>query len=372
VQKIGRVIVSEQAIPYHKNGSWSQRIEYLLKSELNAIDYYICSKTNQSLHSTTTFFRVEQNKSKWIIKWFKNYRYKNFTNALYQLLDTNDHLIVCVIDNVKLKTAITDFIKEKNLKAKITLLFYNCGFSYYFDNQFNKEFYGSCDEVIFLTESAYQYNKNKYIEFTPEVTVLHNPVDKSVFKSVNFEEKKALKRRNKLEDNMVYLWLSHDRPNKGLSMVLNAWNDWQKPANAILVVVGSQRNETIENVRFIGTIPSNEVAQYYQMADVFLFSPLVKEGFGLSLAQAMTCGCYCIVANNGGVTDFFKPSNGMIIQSPNQVHYWVESMELAYQKVASNGLMTIDENQIVDMDHWCTKFLSIFDKWEKRLTKKSV
>jgi glycosyltransferase involved in cell wall biosynthesis len=369
--KIAKVIVSEYAIPFSNNGSWSQRIEYLLKSELNSIDYFICPKTNQSIETKTTFFRVNQNKSKLILKFDKNYRYRNFTSALLQLLDTNDQLIICIIDNVKLKTAITDFINKKHLKSKVKIIFYNCGYSYYFDNQFNKEFYGTCDEVIFLTESAYLFNKNKYIEFTPEVSVLHNPIDKTIYKPITTEEKNTLKSKNKLNNKTIYLWLSNDRKNKGLDIVLNAWKDWQKPSDAVLLVVGANRDENINGVKFIGTIPSTEVVEYYRIADVYLFSTLVKEGFGLSLAQAIACGCFCIVSNNGGVSEFFRSNNGISIDSPNRTEIWTESLELAYHEIVKNHQIIHDDNQLLDMNQWCEKFLSIFQKWERRLMKKS-
>jgi glycosyltransferase involved in cell wall biosynthesis len=155
--------------------------------------------------------------------------------------------------------------------------------------------------------------KQKYIEFTPEVTIINNPVNKQKFFSIPKLEKESLLKENQLQDKIVYLWLSHDREKKGLNIVLNAWKDWNKsPDEAQLLVVGAKRSEKINGVQFIGQVPSDLVDKYYKMAHVYLFPTLCKEGFGLSLAQAMCCGCFSIAANNGGVSDFFNSENGKI------------------------------------------------------------
>lgn len=367
-----KVIISEHPIPYPKNGSWSQRMEYFLESDYNCIDYYICGKTNGTLKSKTTFYRVNQYKSKFISKFFKGYRYKEYTKSIRDLLLKHDHLIICVVDNVKLKIAINSYLEKNNALNKVTLIFYNCGYSYYLDDTTNATFLKNCSEMIFLTENAYLYNKQKYIEFTPEVTIINNPVNKQKFFSIPKLEKESLLKENQLQDKIVYLWLSHDREKKGLNIVLNAWKDWNKsPNEAQLLVVGAKRSEKINGVQFIGQVPSDLVDKYYKMAHVYLFPTLCKEGFGLSLAQAMCCGCFSIAANNGGVSDFFNSENGILIDSPNIVANWVKSFNESFELMNQNYQVQSFENQILSNDEWCLKFAKVFDKWEQRFKGKT-
>ena len=368
---IAKVILSEQSIPYSKNGSWSQRMEYFLESDYNCIDYYICGKTDKTLKSKTTFYRVNQYKSKLVLKLFTEYRYKNYTNSLKELLTKHDHLIICIVDNVKLKIAINSYLEKNNLINRVTLIFYNCGYSYYLDNNLNATFLKNCSEMIFLTKSAYLYNKEKYIEFIPEVTVLNNPVDKKKFFTITNTEKDFLLHENQLKEKIVYLWLSHDREKKGLNIVLNAWKDWNKSSSEVqLLIVGAQRNEKINGVQFIGQISNDLVDKYYKMSDVYLFPTLCKEGFGLSLAQAMCCGCYSIAANNGGVSDFFNYDNGILIDSPNIVGNWVKSLNDSFELMKNNYEIKSFENQILNIDEWCIKFEQVFVRWERRLNNK--
>ena len=368
--KIANVIITEQSVPYTGNGSWTQRIEYFLTSKENNINYFICGKTTKELNTITQFFRVSQYKSRLIQKFFPKYRYKNYINKLHQLSKEHDHLIVCVIDNVKLKIAVSDCIDKLNLKNKITLLFYSCGYSYFLNSEQHRLYLKNCDEIIYLTQNAYHFNKDNYHEFTPEVTVLGNPIDKTIFDKITKPEKEFLLEKHNLKGKIVYLWLAHDREKKGLSIILNAWKAWkQNKTDVVLLVVGANRNEKINGVQFLGKVNKNQVAEYYKLSHIYLFSTLCKEGFGLSLAQAICCGCYAIAANNGGVSDFFTKQDGILIYSPNIVSSWVLSMEEAYSKIHSGWENMETGNQILNYQQWSSQFAHIFQKWGGRINK---
>ncbi|WP_320814528.1 glycosyltransferase [Flavobacterium sp.] len=370
MKSIAKIIITEQAIPYEKNGSWSQRLEYFLKSDYNVIDYFICGKTNQSLDTTTTFFREKQVQSKWMLKLFPKTRYQHYTNRLEQIVNQHSHSVICVVDNVKLMLAISECIEQKKLKQKITLLFYCCGHSYFLEDHLHKKFLKNCDEFIFLTQSAYTFNKARYEEFVPEVTVLNNPINKTLYKPIEASEKESLIELHQLSGKNIFLWLSHDRPKKGLSVVLNAWKDSDILQNeAVLLVVGAKRNISMKGVLFIGQVESNKVIDYYNMAHVYLFPTMWKEGFGLSLAQAICCGCYCIAADNGGVADFFTTNDGVLIQQPNIVSHWTQNMEKALNVIEQGWVSQEPGNQILDYTQWSQQFASIFTKWENRFHK---
>jgi len=367
--KIANIIITEHAIPYTGNGSWTQRIEYFLTTKENNINYFICGTTTKELNTTTRFFRVSQYKSRLIQKFFPKYRYKNYRNKLHQLSQEHDHLIVCVIDNVKLKIAVSDCIDQLNLKNKITVLFYNCGYSYFLNNEEHKLFLKNCDEIIYLTQNSYHFNKDKYHEFTPEVSVLANPIDKRIFHKITKQDKESLLEKHNLKGKIVFLWLAHDREKKGLSIILNAWKDWKQNEDVILLVVGANRNQKIDGVQFIGEVDKEKVDEYYKLSHIYLFPTLCKEGFGLSLAQAICCGCYAIAANNGGVSDFFTKQDGILIASPNIVSCWVESMKEAYSKIHSGWESKEADNQILNYQQWSSQFAKIFQKWEDRTNK---
>lgn len=368
--KIAKIIITEQSIPYAKNGSWTQRLEHFFTSDYNTINYCICGETNQNMVSSTVFFKVKQYKSRIILKFFPKLRFRNYIIKIQELAQKYDHLILCVVDNIKLKNAITDYIDRKEIKKNNTVLFYSCGFSYFLEEEEQKKLLKYCDEYIFLTQSSYQFNKVRYSEFIPEITILSNPIEKEEFYPVSKIEKKNLIEQYGLEGKIIFLWLSHDREKKGLDLVLHAWEAWSYLREDVqLLVVGAKRDCQQKNVQFLGQVNSDSVTLYYQMTHVYLFPTLWKEGFGLSLAQAICCGCYCIAADNGGVSDFLLETDGVLINNPNTVSDWVKAMENAVIAIQSGWSNTSAGKQILNYKQWETQFAAIFKKWENRINK---
>ena len=60
----------------------------------------------------------------------------------------------------------------------------------------------------------------------------------------------------------------------------------------------------------------------------FYSQPCVKEGFGLVLAEALKCGCYCIASNLGGVPEVLNFGRyGVVLNEPYSVEQWVLAMQ---------------------------------------------
>lgn len=366
---IANVIITDQSIPSSKNGSWTQRLEFFLKNSKNNIDYVVCSETNIKTFKTTSKFYYSKNRNSRIVnKFFPKKRYSDFILNIEKILKKHNHIVICVVDNVKLLFTISNFIDKNLLKNRITLLFYNCGYSYFLEQNTHENFSKNIDEIIFLTKSAYLFNKNFYKEFTPEVSIINNPIDKKIYFPVQKDYSNEISKKYNLKDKTVFLWLSHDRKKKGLSIILNAWKSWtDRKDNYVLLIVGAKREEYISNVIFVGQVEINNVHEYYKVAHVYLFPTLWKEGFGLSLSQAICSGCFSIIANNGGIEDFFKEKDGLLIDEPNFVENWVDAMKLASEKINNGWLNNNPGNQILTFTEWSEKFSEVFKKWQTRL-----
>ncbi|QNK78759.1 glycosyltransferase family 4 protein [Winogradskyella sp. PAMC22761] len=287
---------------------------------------------------------------------------------LKDIISKHDDVIICVMDNIRLNNELSLFLEQNNLKSKVTIVFYNCGFSYFLEDREHIKFCKNIDKIIFLTQSAYEYNKAKYSEFIPEVSVLHNPVDKNQFKLISKETKTSLLQDYDLQEKIVFLWLSHNRPKKGLKIILKAWSIWAKDrADVELLIVGVASENTLENVKFLGKISSNEVHTFYKLAHIYLFPTLWKEGFGLSLAQAISSGCYCLAAANGGVKDFMFKSDGKFIEHPNFIKDWISGMEEAYQNVKGGWKNETAGSQILSLEQWSEKFADSIVNSEKEI-----
>lgn len=87
------------------------------------------------------------------------------------------------------------------------------------------------------------------------------------------------------------------------------------------VLVGRWCDDSIEdlkaiatpNVEFTGWVSDEELVGWYQRASVYVQASL-HEGFGLSVAEAMTAGCIPVVSRNGSLPEVVS-SLGMIIDN---------------------------------------------------------
>ena len=60
--------------------------------------------------------------------------------------------------------------------------------------------------------------------------------------------------------------------------------------------VSSRLRQEADSVCFLGFVPDEEKFAYLSALDIFVF-PSLAEGFGISLIEAMACGCACLVSD---------------------------------------------------------------------------
>jgi len=114
-----------------------------------------------------------------------------------------------------------------------------------------------------------------------------------------------------------FLWVGAPNPRKGWEEIIHVWDDVFKNVNSVELYVkttGSGKIESKKNLIFDSSNMSlHELIKLYQSSHCFLF-PTRGEGFGLTLAEAMSTGMPCIATNYSGVTDFFDSSVGFPVR----------------------------------------------------------
>ena len=127
------------------------------------------------------------------------------------------------------------------------------------------------------------------------------------------------------------------------------------------------RNEKIEGVCFIGRVPNNELPKYYQVSDVYLFSSLWQEGFGLSLIEALHCGCYCIASSIGGIPEVLEYGKfGELVERPNFVNDWIDAIN-GYLK--NKCLENNFQKELYTMKSWNSDMNKIINRAKQGLNK---
>jgi glycosyltransferase involved in cell wall biosynthesis len=148
---------------------------------------------------------------------------------------------------------------------------------------------------------------------------------------------RALAQRLGVTDAPVVLFLGSLEPRKNLAFLLDVWREvTTKRADARLIVAGGgpllnelrarARTLGIEaSVVFPGHIPAGEKLDYYRLADMLVF-PSTMEGFGLVVAEAMSCGLAVLVSNRGSLPEIVAPAAGGLLADPTDREAFVRGI----------------------------------------------
>lgn len=344
------ILISQIPLPYSHIGSWSTLYQNYLSNK-HQIDYIVCEKPD-TFFPETIYSVVENTIWLKLQKKFLKNKYLGYFKALDKILLKDQKVIIQIIDNFGIVKPLINFLEKSGKRKQCYFQFFYHGYPPFFENFHGRWFFEAIDEMILLTSDSYKAHKDYYTILPTKFSVLHNGIDTSKFHKITSSEKENLKRRLEVSNKKVLIWCSQDRPKKGLDFILEAWKRINKQdRDAVLLVIGANRQTEIEGVSFLGRIPNADLPKYYQIADCYLFPTLWHEGFGLSLIEALHCGCYCIASANGGVSEVLQYGKlGKLIKNPNFIEEWIFEIEL-FLDGKQSSFLPIPEN-LYSMQNW--------------------
>ena len=81
------------------------------------------------------------------------------------------------------------------------------------------------------------------------------------------------------------------------------------------------------NLKDIGAVPYSYMPKVYQDADILLF-PTVREGFGLSVAEAMACGLPVVASDCSSIPELVDPGKGGFLCPVGDVDAFAEKINI--------------------------------------------
>ena len=173
--------------------------------------------------------------------------------------------------------------------------------------------------------------------------VLNRFIEGPVMRAVDrrFESRPRAERlvqRFGLRDHPVVLFLGGLKARKNPFLLLDIWRAVvQERPDARLVVAGAgplldtlrRRAATLPpgSVIFTGYVPEAEKVDYFNLADVLLF-PSALEGFGLSVAEAMSCEVPVVVSGRGSLPEVVADGEGGFLCDPDDPSTFVHKVLL--------------------------------------------
>ncbi|MCA0153715.1 glycosyltransferase family 4 protein [Winogradskyella vincentii] len=367
------ILISELPLPFHKVASWTNMYHYLFKEKTHHFNYIICPEPKEQLNGISYQFLRKIN----VLDKLKNKipsksKYSNYLEAMDKIIQPDKKYVLQIIDNSGIITPIHNHICKTYNRTDFYIQYYFHGFAPIVPSKRGKKFLGSIDELLFLTRLAYKEFLKFYDECPFKARIIHNGIDLMRFKSVNNDQKEALRLREGLSnDEIVFMWCSQDRPKKGLHIILEAFKEVHvKNPKTKLLVAGVNREINQKGVINLKRVPNVDLPKYYQMSDIYLFPTLWKEGFGIVLAEAMHCGSYIIASDQGGVREVLGNGEyGVLIDHPNIVSEWISAMNNGMIEINNKGnkFSSRIPEDLYSLDNWCNTMNQFIEEAKQKL-----
>lgn len=175
------------------------------------------------------------------------------------------------------------------------------------------------EQVVFNSESIKRRFLERLPEFEHKSVVVYPCPDKAFLSTVDAEKVEKLRRSLALQGKKVILSVSRMDIGKGFQHLVHAMPEIlaREPHTVWLIVGdGPKREEIFEAVqklslqnvvRFIGSVPHEELGVYYHLADLFVLLTHTagerEEGLGLVFLEAASAGKAIVAGKSGGVEE---------------------------------------------------------------------
>lgn len=353
--RIHRIMVSNIALPSKKIGSWTNLFDFFNSND-SFFDFVLSpgAEAGKYIHCTKRSWPYYFHKFKrfFLVNWVA----RDYLKTIQNLSKKSDLLKIVVQDDIALLESIS--LKKFSFDCKIELILYFHGFHLTLPKHVDE----LVDKVFFLSNSSYKYTLKNNLQFTPEAYIVGNFILNTKFFIPAVEQKVMLKESlNIPSDSIVIVWMANDRRVKGLHLFEKIAKDLLSsfPELLILVIGSSQEfSESNSRLRHIGRINHDLVPQYLQVSDFYFFPSLWKEGFGLSVVEALLCGNWIITTSSGSLFEILNNSSKIFfVKNPNIIQNWIDEFHKAY-KIFQTDRYLGPPQEITEFsyENWLVKF----------------
>lgn len=190
------------------------------------------------------------------------------------------------------------------------------------------------DRVVVGSEFARRQLREELGARTDHVSVVYYGVDG---RFAPRPASAALRARYGLEGRRVVLFFGGLKPRKNLGLLLDAWQALapRHPDTTLLVAGGGPlladlkaqvgRRGLDRRVVFTGYVAEAEKAEHFNLGDVFFF-PSAMEGFGLTVAEAMSSGLPVVASNRGSIPELVVEGEGGFVCEPSGPEAFVDRL----------------------------------------------
>jgi len=209
-----------------------------------------------------------------------------------------------------------------------------------------------CNTIIAVSHTVKKFLINGYfIHDEKKINVIYNPVDLNKFHP---DQKVRSDLRNELnisESDFIVGNTSRFDPMKGHKYFIGAAMliKQQIPNAKFLIIVRESDKKICLNMfpnnelkkSFIIIPPNNYIYKLLQILDLFLFTSVYGEGFGIVLIEAMASGIPIVASNIGPTKEIVMDEYNGIVPTPRK---WMSKTDWLDIKLLADGVLKIYKN----------------------------
>jgi glycosyltransferase involved in cell wall biosynthesis len=125
------------------------------------------------------------------------------------------------------------------------------------------------------------------------------------------------------------------------------------------VTIGTKQQIDHPAVLNLGRLPHQEIPGYLQIGDIYVFTSLYEEGFGLSMIEALKCGNTVIASNRGAIPNVLKGlPRCHLVDEPENADSWTDLTEKIINNYDRTELTREEADTIWSYENWEKRFMN--------------
>lgn len=116
-----------------------------------------------------------------------------------------------------------------------------------------------------------------------------------------------------------------------------------------------------DSVSFLGSVPNSELPAYYSIATVGVFPSIADEAFGISIAEAMSCGVPVVATDVGGIPEVV--TGGGVLVKPRNPAELAEAVSKIFTDEKFRKRLSLEAKNIVEENFSWETIVSRFDEY---------
>lgn len=221
-----------------------------------------------------------------------------------------------------------------------------------------KESMEASDGLICVGKQLFNDISEKLPGLKDKLHHIPHGIDTNLFKPP--EDKSGVKKQLNWSEGKVHLLsVANLYYEKGIDLLVEALADLDSfPCHLHIVSAHQQsrernridtiihKNNLQSRITFHPQLPQKDLVPYLQAADI-LVSPSRKEGFGLVVAEAISCGTPVLATMSGGPEEIVKAKTGLLVEpdNPHAIKLGLEELLMKLDQFHSSKLHTEIEEQ---------------------------